>query len=329
MAAGPAEHWEADEPLVKRVDDEMQQWRQGDVARPGLSLHIADVGQPLVRNDVIAGEQNAGGGVQAVIEDVDAVAVISQTCDVVRSSSRRPFVKVSPVVSLAGGVRGNAAAGKVPRYAPLPGLGEAAFADLDRCTTIEKTVLARCERERGCLDDNTLKAFGQAVARHHERFAFPNYVDRAFAPLKNVMEKRAGKDSPEGRCVDRLIEIRATVKPEWESDEPVSVELTFIVEAVHLPDVDPEEPVSDHITGFIAEPRKPEDIATELEKPGNSDADRSALWMALADAWTSVVLVDSEPRLASVNGIAESESRYPLSKVNASVRLDLDHLSDS
>lgn len=51
--------------------------------------------------------------------------------------------------------------------------------------------------------------------------------------------------------------------------------------------------------------------------------------MALAAAWTRLVAVGGEVKLSSVTATAESEACYPLSKVNKSVRLDLDHLSDS
>lgn len=250
MAALPAdEGWQPDAGLVARIDTQLGRWRQGDVARPGLSLHVGNGEWPLVAEDCHAHTQEPDAvDPPAIMSDVEAGAIISQTCDLVHSSGKRPFVQVCPVVSLSGNVCGNAAAGKVPRYAPLPGLGKSTFADLDRCTTITKAVLAGMAQERGCPDDHSLVAFGQAVARHHGRFAFPSYMDSALAPLKAQMEKRAGKDSPEGRCVDALVEIRASATPQWDSDEPVTVEFTYIVDEAHLPAVDDlETPVSGEI----------------------------------------------------------------------------------
>lgn len=328
--AAPHDGWQPSADDVARVDAQLDRWRQGDVARPGINVHVGNTAVPLVVEDHDAREADPEGGpVRAVDSDVHAVALVSQTCDIVRSSAGRPYVKVSPVVTLTGQVLANATSGRVPRYAPLPGLGEDAFADLDRCTTITKSVLAGMEQERGCPDDNSIAAFGQAVARHHGRFAFPNFVEAALAPLSSQMAKRARKNTPEGRCVDALVEIRAVAKPEWDAEAPITIDLTFIVEEDRLPTaVEGDEDVSDAVAAFIVAPRKPEEVAAELEKQGLSDADLSTLWVKLAQAWTDLVSLDAHPHIAAVNGDVESEASYPLSKINTSVRLDLDHLSD-
>ncbi|MDP9442016.1 MAG: hypothetical protein M3P34_07550 [Actinomycetota bacterium] len=331
MAGPPADDgWQPSDDDTARVDAQLDRWRQGDVARPGVNVHIGNVAVPLVLEDRDALEEDReGGAVRAILSEVDAVAIVSQTCDVVRSSANRPFVKVSPVVTLSGEVLANASAGRVPRYAALPGLGNDVFADLDRCTTITKSTLAGMAHQRGCPDDNSIAEFGEAVGRHHARFAFPNFVERALGPLSSQMAKRARKNTAEGRCVDALVEVRAVATPEWDRQEPITIDLTFIVDEEHLPAAgDPDEDVSDAVAAFIAEPRKPEDVAAELEKRALTDADRSALWVKLAQAWTELVKVDEHPRVAAVNGDVESESSYPLSKVKSSVRLDLDHLSD-
>ena len=330
--AGPSadDGWQPSEDDTARVDAQLERWRQGDVGRPGINVHVGNVAVPLVVEDRDALEEDhEGGEVRAILSDVEAVAIVSQTCDVVRSCAQRPFVKVSPVVTLTGELLANASAGRVPRYAALPGLGADVFADLDRCTTITKSTLAGMNHERGCPDDKSIADFGEAVGRHHERYAFPDFVERALGPLSSQMAKRARKNSPEGRCVDSLVEVRAVATPEWDSDEPITIDLTFIVDEAHLPVTDDTDAqVSDAVAALIAAPRKPEDVAAELEKPGLTDADRSALWVKLAQAWTELVKVDEHPRVAAVNGDVESEASYPLSKVRSSVRLDLDHLSD-
>ena len=330
MAPPADDDWAPPDDVVERVNSRLARWRQGDVARPGLSVHLGHVEAPLVVEDRDAGEADPDGGpLRSILSDVNAVALISQTCDVVRSSEKRPFVQVCPVVVLAGEVLANAAAGRVPRYAPLPGVGGDVFADLDRCTTITKGVLAGMEQERGCPDDAAIAAFAQAVARHHGRFAFPEFVERVLAPLSSRMAKRARRNSPEGRCVDALVEIRAVAIPEWETSEPITIKLTFIVDEVHLPGTDDlDEVVSEQVAAFIAEPRKPEDVAVQIEQADLSDVDRSALWVALGQAWAALAKIDDEPRVAAILADVESEASYSLSRVKASVRLDLNHLSD-
>jgi hypothetical protein len=323
--------WQPSADDVERVDARIEAtWRQGDVARPGVAVHVASLDVPLVVEDRDARAQEPEGGAVRVVDSVvDAVAVVSQTCDVVRVSGERPFVKVSPVVTLTGDDLTNASKGKIPRYAALPGLGDDVFVDLDRCTTITKSVLAGMAHDRGCPDDESLAAFGQHVARHFGRFAYPRFVEEALQPLSAQMAKRARKKTPEGRCVDALVEIRAVAKPEWDADEPITIDVTFIVDEAHLSAVvDPDADVSDAVASFIAEPRKPADVAAELDRAGLSDADRSALWVKLTEAWVELIDLDAHPRVAAVNGDVESEAAYPLSKVNASVRLELDHLTD-
>lgn len=330
MAPPVDDDWRPPDDVVARVNAQLARWRQGDVARPGLNVHLGHVDVPLVVEDRDAGKEDPDGGpVRSVLSEVDAVAIITQTCDVIRSSDKRPFVQVCPVVVLAGEVLANASAGRVPRYAPLPGVGGEVFADLDRCTTITKAVLAGMEQERGCPDDATVAAFAQAVARHHGRFAFPDFVERVLAPLSSQMAKRARKNSPEGRCVDALVEIRAVAIPEWETSEPITIALTFIVDEIHLPGTDDlDEVVSEQVAAFIAEPRKPEDVAAQIERADLSEVDRSALWVALGQAWAALATIGDETRVAAILADVESEASYPLSKVNASVRLDLNHLSD-
>jgi hypothetical protein len=323
--------WQPSADDVQRVDALIKAtWRQGDVARPGITVHVANLDVPLVVEDRDAlAQEREGDAVRLIDSVVDAVAVVSQTCDVVRVSGERPFVKVSPVVTLTGDDLANASKGKMPRYAPLPGLGDDVFVDLDRCTTITKSVLAGLAHERGCPDDDSLAAFGQHVARHYGRFAYPRFVEEALQPLSAQMAKRARRKTPEGRCVDALVEIRAAAKPEWDAEEPITIDLTFIVDQAHLPAVDdPDADASDAVASFIAEPRNPEDVAAEIGKAALSDADRSALWVKLTQAWVELINLDGHPRVAAVNGDVESEAAYPLSRVNASVRLELDHLTD-
>src|SRR5581483_9767840 len=86
----------------------------------------------------------------------------------------RPFVQVAPLVQLDGQSLAYARSGRSPRFAAVVAVSDDVFADLDRTTTIEKAVLAGLERERGCPDDASARAFSAAVARHRGRFAFPD-----------------------------------------------------------------------------------------------------------------------------------------------------------
>lgn len=326
----PAEGvWLPDDDLARRVDAEMEGWRQGDVAAPGFTLHLADRDQPLTPEAAEAAGH--GGGPGSVFAEAEAVAVVTQTCDIVRSCSpatdNRPYAQVSPVVRLDGDSLKNAQARRSPRYAAVPGYAQDAFVDLDHCTTIEKSVLAGSDHIRGCPDDEVLRAFGLAVARHRARFAFPREVDTAMASLKKRMVNRADKDSPEGRRVDEVLEIRAAATPQWDHPDGYIIELTFIVEERHLPEVDPDVAVSEEVGALIGTKPGEVELSRRLEEPRLSVADRSALWMALADAWTALVMLDDDGRIRAVAGAVESEAVYTMARHSRSERLELDHLT--
>lgn len=321
--------WLPNADLARRVDAATAEWQQGDIAIPGFTVHLGDRDQPLSPEGAKARER--GGGVGTVVTSAEAVAVVTQTCDVVRGCSpdtdNRPYVQVSPVVRLTGDALRNARAGRSPRYAAVPGYGDDAFADLDHCTTVEKTLLAGSRRLRGCPDDQALLEFAAAAARHRARFAFPDEVEHAMSGLKRRMTDRTDRNSPEGHRVDELRQIRVAATPRWDDPDGYSIELTYIVGEDYLGAVDPEDQVSDRTREFLGRGPSDREISTRLENSDLTTADRSALWMALAAEWTKLVAASEVGRILEVRGTAESEATYSLARENRSARLDLDHLS--
>lgn len=325
MADSPAEtNWEPDDDLAARVNGVVERCQQGDVMPGGFTVHVADASHPLTKEAAELG----GEGVRDVFIGWEAVAIVSQTCDVVRGvtteTGGRPLVQVSPVVRLEDDRLHDALRGRVPRYAPVPGFADDAFVDLDICTTIEKTVLAGSEQVRGCPDDESSRAFGHAVARHRSRFAFPDHVDRAMQRLRKRMVDRADKDSPAGRRVDEVVEIRATAVPQWNA-VPLWIELVFLVDEAALPAVDADDEASDATRAMLGKNPGEKQLSEALEDPGLTAADRSVLWMALAETWTRLVTPAAE--FGEITGVAESRSSYSRARHDTSERLDLDHLS--
>ena len=318
-----SEHsWSPAADLVESIDAATQGWQQGDVAKPAVAIHVADAAQPLTAEAAELG----GVGVKVIQLVFEESAVVTQTCDVVRSCAQRPTVQISPVVRLGGTERDNAHAGRIPRYAPVPGLGADAFADLDKCTTVEKTLLAGLDQERGCPDDHSLRAFSRAVARHRERFAFPDEWDRAAIKLKERMTKRAAKNSAEGRCVDAISQIRASAVPSWGAPDGYSVTIDFIIRAESLGTVDDASP-DPQIMNWILTGQSIDELAGKLDELGKnaSQATRSVLWMALAAGWAG--LVTKRGPIADVTGLAESELVYSIYRHDHSAQMNFDHLT--
>ena len=207
--------WQPSEDVVTAIDAAMQLWQQGHVFEQGHTVWLADRDRPLTATTAELG--STGIGVTRARDDF--LVVVSQTCDIVRScwqqpeaGGGRPFVMVCPVVALDGDVQTQAAKGWIPRYAHLPGLAPNTFADLDRCTTLEKTVLAAAMgKSDGCGSDEARLRFAQAVADYFGRFAFPDEMGPAITELRKRFRDKHGGQGQEGALMKSVNEIR--VKP--------------------------------------------------------------------------------------------------------------------
>ena len=152
-------------------------------------------------------------------------AVLTQTCDLVRSCVDRPFVEVSPLVEVNDQVLHEIDRGRRPSYGFIPGVADRRLvADLDRVMTVEKGVVAVWERIEGCRTDEDARRFSLALARKRARTAFPNDFVEFAKPLTARMVEKHDKQSDEGRVLRSLREIRVRAAPSWDAD---AVELTF------------------------------------------------------------------------------------------------------
>jgi hypothetical protein len=97
--------------------------------------------------------------------------------------------------------------------------------DLDRVMTIEKPVIAAWERIEGCLDDTDARRFALALARKRARIAFPDDFVELATPLMSRMSSKHDRNSPEGRALRSLREIRVRAAPSWDAAE---VQLTIL-----------------------------------------------------------------------------------------------------
>jgi hypothetical protein len=141
------------------------------------------------------------------LHDETRFAIVSQSCDIVESARAQPWVKVSPVVSVAEGQRGEAERGYMPGLAPIPAIS--AFADLRRAVTVDKTLFLFLDAPTARLAGDDEQAMFQGVVhRHFSRAAFPDDVTPALSKLRARLRDKKGKVSEEGRPVDAITEIR-------------------------------------------------------------------------------------------------------------------------
>jgi hypothetical protein len=212
-------------------------WRQGDlVLDDNLTfLHQADPTRPLTdEGEFQAKEATAAGETESlfgIITPVPGLAVLTQTCDLVRSCGIRKFVELAPLFAADETLRATIRKGMRPAYAWLPGAAEHGLVvDLDRVMTVEKAVLAGWPRTPGWATEDDLRSFARALARKRDRFAFPGDFNSLLKPMVDRIKAKHGNLSAEGKALLQVRQIRARAAPSWHDPGPVEVQLTFVIE---------------------------------------------------------------------------------------------------
>lgn len=266
------------------VDRALLVWRQGDcVLGRDWFLFRTDAERPLTADGVVAAKDE----VDAAECEVLGFALITQTCDIVRRCSDRPFLEVCPLVEVDRAGCREVERGRRPNYAFIPSLADRFLvADLDRVMTVEKSVVAGWERVAGCQSDRDARRLSLALARKRARIAYPDDFVALVSPLVRRMSSKHDKESEEGKALRSLREVRVRAAPAWNAAE---VELTFWFIR------DEDEPV--------------------LEKR----------WDQYCGAW--LAWVSAEGRFKTVEGVVQTLDDLTAREYVESDPLDLDHLS--
>lgn len=197
------------------VDEAIRDWRQGDCVVGKHWFVFQDVSAPAE-----SAEEPIGADPTNKEDPVEGFVVATQSCDIERTCAERPFVEVHPLVLIELAQLGGVKRAQRPRYAFVPALEEQRLvADLDRVMAITKALLATWERVEGCRSDQESRAFADALARKRRRFAFPDDFTRLVEPLRERLEEKHGKQSPEGTALRALREIRVAASPSWDAEQ--------------------------------------------------------------------------------------------------------------
>ncbi len=275
----------SDSAVLEQIDDILSKWRQGDcVLGEHWFLFRLDISAPLTPEAAEAAEQDA----DAAEAEVRGFMVATQTCDIARTCSKRPFVEVCPLVEVDPDKMKKIRRGSRPNYAFIPGLADKDLvADLDRVMTVEKAVCAGWERIEGCLGDNDVRILSLALARKRTRVAFPDDFVEFASNLAKRMSSKHNKASEEGCALRALREIRVRAAPSWDASK---IEVFF---------------------WFI---RDEADISFENKQ-----------WNSWLDAWLK--LLPSSERFTSIDGVVVTLDDLTARDYIESAPLDLDHLS--
>lgn len=273
------------EALHAEVDEALQVWRQGDcVVGEQWFAHRLD--PTLAVTD--SGRAAAEAGIDLAEQEVAGLVIVSQTCDVVRSCGQRPYIEVCPLVEVEEGTLREIERGYRPAYAFLPALADRRLVvDLDRVMTVEKPLVAKWKRTTGWTTDSQARAFALALARKRARFPYPDDFTALAKKLERRLAEKHGRDSPEGRALRALREIRVYAAPAWDAN-PVTLTFWFV--------------------------RRDEDVDFEGKD-----------WASFVDGWLK--LVPQGGRFTTVYGQLTTLDDLTAADFIHSDPLDLDHLS--
>jgi len=215
---------------VAEVDALLAVWRQGDFVRMAdfPTIHLADLAVPGTREAERLAAEQGGEGLDVVAVDTPGFAVVSQTCEIVRSCAERPYVEVCPLIALPERDMGLVRSGRRSQFVSLPGLGAENLAvDLDRPMTMEKAALVQFQDEHrsGLTTEAEIKTVADALGRKRGRAAFPDDFVVLMEPFRKRVVEKHSRNTDEGRFLRAVQEIRVGAAPSWSSTQ---VRLTFM-----------------------------------------------------------------------------------------------------
>jgi hypothetical protein len=288
---------------------------------------VADAKLPLHESSIERQEElGVEDGLIMVGHPTDQIVMVTQTCDLQRTTENEYTCQVAPVLKAEPGYFREVARGRRPGFAAVPWLGEYRVADLSRITTVERTVVfEQASAGRPRTTDEELD-FAEAITRHFARIALSNEVNQVLSPFVDRVKEKEGKNSDEGRCIEQLYEIRLEADPTFDHPSP-ALTVLFILREQDLPilpstvDLDQDRIDALKTQGVSA--------AAKAIVTAPDDLRLREAWLALAELWVEASLeaAETEPTVGSLNAAVLNDEELSYSRSRRSPQLDLRYLS--
>ena len=190
------------------LDAALKHWRQGDYAMGVGGFLFAG---PAEGSDPFDAEETT--------ENVVGLVVISQSCDIVRTTGRRDFVAVCPLVEVPERDISAILKGRRPYLTDVENAGKARFADLRRIMSVHKNLLRTWVHQVGFTSQTARLRFAAALERKFGQFAFPDDFDQAIKEFRERVWSRHDKSGSEpGKVYRSLIQVRFRADPSWTAE---------------------------------------------------------------------------------------------------------------
>jgi hypothetical protein len=192
---------------------DLSDWRQGDYALEPVELPLISIEQD---EDAII-----------IADALHGVVVLTQSCDLIRPQEVKPYVQVAALVLVEKDEMERVKAGHAPARVHIEELVAAGLVvDLDIVATVDKENVVKWKRCGGCAGDEEQRRFAAALARHRQRFAFPDAFNDLVKPVRRWVEDKRKANSANGRLVNAIREIRVHTD-NWEN--PTTLEFLVLL----------------------------------------------------------------------------------------------------
>jgi hypothetical protein len=302
---------------------------QGEVLRiPDFVVWVGDSAWPLTEaTEAAAQEVDANGGLVLVPEAIDLGVLLTQTCDLQRTTLGTPFCQLAPVIEADPGFVREVSRGRRPGYVWLPWHNpETAIGDLSRITTVERSLLVSTPRLGHPRTTIESLHFAESVSRHFTRAAIPDPVSEVLRPFLSRMKERHDRQSPEGRCIAKVANLRLEGVPDLAAEIPDIVVLLVLDES-DLPSPVGSVDVSDErIDALIAAGL---DAATRRTLEAREPVELREAWTALAELWLrpSVEAAGESPEIGSLQVEVLNGEELSFARSRKAPELDLAYLT--
>lgn len=221
----------------------LAEWQQGDFATDCGEFFFRDVTEPGDEaSDVFA-------------EKILGLAVISQTCDIVRDpeTTSVKYATVCPLVKIDMAGLSQVGKGQAPRYGLIANAPEGVVVDFSRTMSVSKALLVDWQRNCGCPTEKEQLGFARSLERFFGRFAFPDAFNDSVQSLRSAITKRYQKESDFGKAVRSIQELRVFPHGNWNDSEKVSISFVVVLKEENEREVVCLEKISNEIKAKIDE----------------------------------------------------------------------------
>ena len=265
-------------------------------------------------------------GLIVVPHAVDEVVLVTQTCDLQETTSEEPHCLVAPVLKVSTDSAWQVTRGHRPRFVGLPWRDDQSIGDLSLITVVDRSLLVGATSLGNPRTSRERLHFADMAARYLTRPAIANHINEVLAPSVQRIGDRYDRQSAEGRCLEKVAQLRLEANPDFDSAQP-ALTVLVLIEEEELPSLPAgAELDEERIDRLIHQGL---DAACRAALDASDPVAKREAWIALAELWfrPSVELADQTGAIGELNVEVMNGEELSYGRSRNAPILDLGHLS--